>query len=212
MTLALTRAERTARDLAYLDDTEFGARLLASTPVHAGRDHGLLREWAAAAAAFGTSLPAAPPVTARVVERDGGLALGMLARYRSRPATVELYTDAIAAAEELVDRLGWRALFPRGCVRTAALAHEAVHERLHHGPGKAELKRALGHVVLSFGGRQVYGYVAGADEIAAHACAARTAGLGRSPLLLAEALSAIAAPPGAEAAGQPRDRRGRRRR
>ncbi|MGQ4513562.1 hypothetical protein [Streptomyces sp. DW26H14] len=211
MTLTLTPAERAARDLAALDDTEFGARLLASSPVHEGRDHALLRAWAAAAADFGRSLPPAPPLAARVVERDGGLALGMLARYRSRPATVELYTDAIAAAEDLVDRLGWRALYPESSVRAAALAHEAAHEQLHHGAGKAGLKRALGHVVLSLGGRRVYGHVAGADEIAAHARAAREAGLGRSPLLLAEALAATAAPPPGPATEQPRDRRGRRR-
>ncbi|MEW2545316.1 hypothetical protein AB0910_05965 [Streptomyces sp. NPDC047002] len=210
MTVTSAPALRAARGLADLDDTEFGARLLASAPVHQGRGHGVLRAWAAAAAEFGAALPSAPPPAARVVEREGGLALGMLARYRSRPATVELYTDAIAAAEDLVERLGWRALYPAGSVRAAALAHEAVHEQLHHGGGKAELRRAVGHLVLSCGRLRVYGYVAGAEEIAAHAYAARAAGLGRSPLLLAEALAATTAPPlpaGAEAPRAPHARR-----
>jgi hypothetical protein len=212
MTLTLTAAQRAARDLARLDDTEFGARLLASASVHEGRDHEQLRAWARAAAEFGRSLPPAPPVTARVVERDGGLAIGLLARYRSRPATVELYTDSIAAAEDLVRRLGWREWYPEGSVRAAALAHEAVHEQLHHGRGKAALKRAVGHVVLGLGGRRVYGFVAGADEIAAHACAAAAAGLGRSPLLLTAALAATAAPPPPAPAAPPRPkaRRGRK--
>jgi hypothetical protein len=198
MTAALEIAPSAVRALAELDDDELGARLLAANPVHAGRDHDLLRRWAAAAAEFGAGLgPAAH--TGRVVESDGGLAAGLLARYTSRPPTVELYTDTIAAAEQLVDRLGWRDWYPPGSVRAAALAHEAGHEQLHHGPDKAALRRAVGHVVLRVGSHRVYGHIAGADEIAAHARARARCGLGRSPLLLTAALAAVFENPGAEA-------------
>ncbi|MFF1649482.1 hypothetical protein [Streptomyces sp. NPDC058240] len=184
---------RTA-DLAATDDVEFGVRLLAATPTHEGRDRDLLRHWATVATEFGARLTPAPS-RARVVERDGGLEHGLLARYTSRPATVELYTDTLARAEALVDERGWRHWYPTGSVRAAALAHEAVHELLHHGPAKAELKRALGHVVLRAGRRRLYGHVAGAEEIAAHSYARTACGLGRSPLLLTAALATADAHP-----------------
>ncbi|OON82310.1 hypothetical protein [Streptomyces tsukubensis] len=177
-------------DLEALDDEEFGVRLLAATPTQEGRDPDRLRQWARAAAEFGAALPAVPS-SARIVERDDGLGRGLLARCTTRPVpTVELFTDTLARAEELIDARGWRGWYPAGSVRAAALAHEAVHERLHHGPAKAELRRALGHVVLKVGRHRVYGHVAGADEIAAHAHARVVCGLGRSPLLLTAALAA----------------------
>ncbi|MFE6666527.1 hypothetical protein ACFVFH_23570 [Streptomyces sp. NPDC057697] len=181
-------------DLAATDDIEFGVRLLAATPTHEGRDRALLRHWATAATEFGARLGPVPS-RARVVERDGGLAHGLLARYTSRPATVELYTDTLARAEALVDECGWRHWYPAGSPRAAALAHEAAHEQLHHGPAKAELRRALGHVVLRAGHRRLYGHVAGAEEIAAHAHARAVCGLGRSPLLLTAALARADAHP-----------------
>lgn len=193
MTAVAVSAERAARDLADLDDAEFEVRLLAATPTHEGRDPARLRQWAAAASAFGAAL-APVPCTARVVESDGGLAAGLLARYTSRPPTVELYTDAIEAAEDLVDRLGWRHWYPPGSVRAAAVAHEAVHEQLHHGSAKAALRRSVGHVVLRLGDHRAYGHVAGADEIAAHAYARKSCGLGRNPLLLTAALAAATRP------------------
>ncbi|WP_327371777.1 hypothetical protein [Streptomyces sp. NBC_01217] len=176
-------------DLSATDDIEFGVQLLAGTPTHEGRDRDLLRHWATAATEFGARL-APVPSRARIVERDGGLEYGLLARYTSRPATVELYTDTLARAEALIDERGWRHWYPAGSVRAAALAHEAVHEQLHHGPAKTELKRALGHVLLRAGRRRLYGHVAGAEEIAAHAHARTACGLGRSPLLLTAALAA----------------------
>ncbi|WP_380792537.1 hypothetical protein ACFE3N_29025 [Streptomyces albidoflavus] len=178
-----------AGKLAELDDVEFGVRLLVNTPTHTGRDAELLRRWARAADAFGADLP---PVEApaRVVESEDGLARGLLARYSSRPVpTVELFTDTLALAEELVDRLGWRHWYPAGSVRAAAVAHEAVHAQLHHGPARKSLKRALGHVVLRAGRHTLHGHVAGADEIAAHGHARAVCGLGRSPLLLTAALA-----------------------
>lgn len=180
--------------LAACDDVEFGVRLLANTPTHESRDMELLRHWARTADAFGSTLAAAPS-TARTVESEGGLEKGLLARYTSRPVpTVELFTDTLALAEELTELLGWRHWFPAGSVRAAAIAHEAVHERLHHGPAKRELKRALNHVVLRAGRHTLYGHVAGADEIAAHAHARAACGLGRSPLLLTAALATAAEP------------------
>lgn len=186
--------------LVTTDDIEFGVRLLVNTPTHESRDPERLRQWARTADEFGVALARAAerPVagTARVVESGDGLAKGLLARYTSRPVpTVELFTDTLALAEELTDRLGWRHWYPAGSVRAAAIAHEAVHEQLHHGPAKTALKRSLGHVVLRAGRHRLYGHVAGADEIAAHAYARTVCGLGRSPLLLTAALAAVADAP-----------------
>jgi hypothetical protein len=176
-------------DLAATDDIGWAVRLLAATPTHEHRDPELLRRWALAADAYGSALA---PVAcgARIVRSDGGLELGLLARYTSRPPTVELFTDTIALAEQVVDARGWRAWYPPGAVRAAALAHEAVHVHLHHGPAKAALKRALGHTALRLGRLRVPGHVAGAEEVAAHAYARTVCGLGRSPLLLTAALAA----------------------
>ncbi|MGW7276588.1 hypothetical protein ACWGH5_39600 [Streptomyces sp. NPDC054864] len=171
-----------------LDDLDHAVQFLAATPTHEGRDPRLLRQWARIAEEFGTAL-APVPCRARIVERSDGLERGLLARYTSRPTpTVELYTDTLAAAEALIDERGWRQWYPPGSVRAAALAHESVHEHLHHGPAKAALKRALGHVVLRAGRLRLHGHVAGAEEIAAHAHARTVCGLGRSPLLLTAAL------------------------
>ncbi|MCX5144959.1 MULTISPECIES: hypothetical protein [unclassified Streptomyces] len=190
MTAALPTAAGPAARLAAVDDIAYGAELLASTPTHEGRDPELLRRWARAATEFGSAM-APVECRARVVESSGGLALGLLARYHSRPVpTVELFTDTIALAEETIDAYGWRHWYPAGSVRAAALAHEAVHERLHHGPAKRELKQLLGHTVLRLGRHRVHGHVAGADEVAAHAYARTACGLGRSPLLLTAALVA----------------------
>lgn len=169
------------------DDLDHAVQLLAATPTHEGRGPELLRHWARTAEEFGAAL-APVPCRARIVERADGLERGLLARYTSRPTpTVELYTDTLAAAEALIDARGWRHWYPPGSVRAAALAHESVHEHLHHGPAKTALKQALGHVVLRAGRLRLYGHVAGAEEIAAHA---RTVcGLGRSPLLLTAALA-----------------------
>ncbi|MGW2050648.1 hypothetical protein ACWCPF_36550 [Streptomyces sp. NPDC001858] len=182
-------------DLTAVDDVEWGVRLLAATPTHEGRDPELLRQWARTADEFGSRLtPLAS--TARVVERRDGLERMLLARYTSRPPTVELYTDTLALAEELVDAHGWRDWYPAGSVRAAALAHETVHAHLHHGPAKAALKQALGHTVLRLGRHRVIGHVAGAEEVAAHAYARTVCGLGRSPLLLTAALRAALTRPG----------------
>ncbi|EFL29207.1 conserved hypothetical protein [Streptomyces himastatinicus ATCC 53653] len=194
-------AARTHIALVTVDDIEYGARFLGSLSLHESRDPALLRHWAATAAEFGAALaPAEVPTPLRIVESEGGLGRGLLARYTSRPPTVELYTDSIDAAERLVTAHGWRDWFPAGSVRAAALAHEAVHERLHHGPGRTALKEALGHTALRLGRLRVLGHVAGAEELAAHAYAQAVCGLGRSPLLLSAALAASAAPvaPGRE--------------
>ncbi|MFI8437298.1 hypothetical protein ACIGJO_26860 [Streptomyces sp. NPDC079020] len=171
------------------DDLGLAVDLLAGTPTHEGRDRALLRQWARTAEEFGTRLPAVRH-RARVVESDGGLDLGLLARYTTRPEpTIELFTDSFARAEEIVEARGWRQWFPAGSLRAAALAHEAVHEQLHHGPARAALKQALGHTVLRLGRHRLLGHVVGAEEIAAHAHARTVCGLGRSPLLITAALA-----------------------
>ncbi|MCZ4507549.1 hypothetical protein O3Q52_04855 [Streptomyces sp. ActVer] len=195
--IELTSGDQALMDPASVDDVEWGVRLLAATPTHEGRDRELLRQWARRADEFGSRL-ATVPSTARVVERSDGVDRMLLARYTSRPPTVELYTDTLALAGELVDARGWRAWYPPGSMRAAALAHEAVHAHLHHGPAKASLKQALDHTVLRLGRHRVAGHVAGAEEVAAHAYARTVCGLGRSPLLLTAALRAELTRPGRE--------------
>ncbi|MDW6056838.1 hypothetical protein SAZ11_00360 [Streptomyces sp. FXJ1.4098] len=176
-------------DLGQDHDLDLAVRLLAGTPTHEGRDPLLLRRWAEAAEEFGRRMTP-DPAPVRVVERDGGLAAGLLARYRSRPPVVEVYVDTVDRAERLVVERGWRHWFPAGSVLAAALAHEQAHAWLHHTHVRAEFKRALGHTALRLGRRRLYAHVAGADELAAHAYARAACGLGRSPLLLTEALAA----------------------
>ncbi|MFJ9181176.1 hypothetical protein [Streptomyces sp. NPDC102360] len=171
-------------------DLDLAVRLLSNTPTHEGRDPLTLRQWALSAEEFGARMTPGLLADVRIVEHEGGLDAGLLARYRSRPAQIELYVDTIDRAERLVDERRWRAWFPAGSVRAAALAHERAHEHLHHAGVRAEFKRALGHTALRIGRRRVYAHVVGADELAAHAYARVACGLGRSPLLLTEALAA----------------------
>ncbi|NGN65798.1 hypothetical protein G5C51_18095 [Streptomyces sp. A7024] len=205
-----------------MDDVEFGVRLLANTPTHEGRDPELLRRWAVAAMEFGAGSlrplrghdarsaagdgcaaqgdrgeeaggRAGHAAGVRVVESTGGLDPDrlLLARFRSKPTpTVELFTDTLALADEVVELLGWQAWFPAGSTRQAAIVHEEAHERLHHDKAKrAALKQRVGHRIL---GGLMPAYVAGADELAAHAAAQQALGLPRSPLLLTAALARAA--------------------
>lgn len=55
-------------------------------------------------------------------------------------------------------------------------------------------------------GDTLYGHVAGADEIAAHAHARTVCGLGRSPLLLTAALATAAEPRHGSPLGSPHGR------
>lgn len=178
--------------LAAEDDVEFGVRLLADTPTHENRDPALLRRWAKAATEFGTGLSGGTrSPKPRVIERTGGIRQLLLARYVSRPApAVELFTDTLALGEELVDLLGWRAWYPEGTLRAAALAHEDAHRLLHDDAAlRRTLRERLGHTALRLGRFRIAGHVAGADELVAHGYAAADRGLGRSPLLLTAALA-----------------------
>ncbi len=105
-----------------------------------------------------------------------------------------MYTDTVERAEQLVAERGWRHWFPPGSVRAAALAHEQAHAWLHHAHVRTAFKRTLGHTALRLGRHRLYAHVAGADELAAHAFARAACGLGRSPLLLTEALAATVSP------------------
>ncbi|WIE55634.1 hypothetical protein [Curtobacterium sp. MCBD17_003] len=191
---ALTAADRERlRALAGVDDPALGARLLASVPTNESRSSADLLRFAARADAFGRDLAdgtAIDVATVEVVERSGGLpAGGLLARYGSRGHRVELFSDTIGFCEDLVDELGWRALFPTGSVRAAAVAHEHAHHLVVADRSRA-LRTALDHPVSRIGRLRRLGFVAGTDEVAAHAFAARTLRLERSPLLLTAAATA----------------------
>lgn len=191
--LGALRAE--CAELAGLDDAEFGVRLLAGTPTHEERDPALLRRWAEASAAYGRELAGSRTETGvRVVVREGGLDRLLLARYVSRPApVVEVFGDTLALGEELVEELGWRAWFPEGALRAAAVAHEEAHGRLHADAAlRRELRRRTGHTALRVGRFRVAGHVAGAVELVAHGYAKARCGLGRTPLLLTAALASAA--------------------
>jgi hypothetical protein len=188
---------RRCAGLAGRSDAEIGGELLGQLAVHSAVDHGTLTGWAASALAFGRELAgtadASPDLA--VTERTGGVEPGrriLLAEYRSRPAGVVIYTDAVQRAESLVDELGWREWYPAGSVRAAAVAHETAHQLLH-GPAATQLRRRVGKVALRLGRWTVPAHVVGAPELAAHGFAAASVGLARTPVLLTAALGELAA-------------------
>lgn len=207
----LTAADRSRlRAMADRTDIELGAQLLRSTPTNQGRPAGQLEDFSRRAAAFGAFLAERTldrrngpttddaPESFRVLEREGGLAAGgLLARYCSRDHRIELYVDTVDFCERLVDHLDWRGFFPKGSVRAAAVHHERAHHLVTADRSRG-LREAIGLQVLRLGRFRRFGTVAGADEVAAHAFAARAEHLGRSPLLLtAAAQAALAALTGA---------------
>jgi hypothetical protein len=184
-------------DLVGRSDADIGGELLGRLAVHAEVDRETLGRWAASALAFGRELAGTAyrrrelPVT----ETTGGVEPGrriLLAEYRSRPASVIIYTDAVERAEALIDELGWREWYPAGSVRAAAVAHETAHQLLH-GPAATQLRRRVGKIVLRLGPWTVHAHVVGAPELAAHGFAAASVGLRRSPVLLTAALGELAA-------------------
>lgn len=192
--------------LAERDDTALASALLARQPVHAGRTHEELDRWARVAVDAGrdaASRDGAPGDTdpdeqARqagltVRHAQDGLRSGwvVVAEYAERSREVRVHQDALQLAEWLVDRLGWRGWYPTGALRRAAVAHELGHRRLH-GPPARELRAALGLVTLRLGRHRRYGHVSGTPELFAHGYAERTCSLGRSPLLLTQALALAA--------------------
>lgn len=188
--------------LADLDDTALAARFLATQQVHAHRAPEQLRHWAGVAAEAGRAQArtagADPRAQARrsgltVVDAADGLRPGwvVVAEYHERQREVRLHHDALDLAERLVDRLGWRAWYPAGALRDAAVAHELGH-RLLHGPAARELRARLGLVTFRLGRVQRYGHVGGAHEVFAHGYAQQACGLGRSPLLITHALALVA--------------------
>ncbi|AMM22246.1 hypothetical protein AX769_05850 [Frondihabitans sp. PAMC 28766] len=191
------------RRLIDVDDPALGARLLSGVTTNESRPDSQVLEWSARAQEFGRSLAragrAADDVT--VIERTGGLHDGdpVIARYNSRKHTVELFTDSVDFCEHLVDELGWRTLFPTGSIRAAATAHEQAHELVIRDHAR-ELREAVGQTIFRIGRHRRYAYVAGADELAAHAFAQATLGLDRSPLLVtAAAMAALDGPTGNDA-------------
>jgi hypothetical protein len=184
--------------LVEVDDIALGARLLAGIPTNEARPPEQLRGFSARAQEFGrglaeidTEIDTGEPAAHHVVERTGGLdrEVPTLARFLHRSGTVELFTDSIAFCEDLVERLGWRALFPAGSIRAAAVLHEHAHALLA-GPHARGLRVAVGHPAIRIGRLVRWAHVAGAEELAAHAYAARRSGLGRSPLLVTAAAAA----------------------
>ncbi|GAA2018473.1 hypothetical protein WDZ16_09530 [Pseudokineococcus marinus] len=192
-----------ARALGGRSDVALGADLLRGVPTNDGRSEDLLRQVSERAQAFGRRMAAAPQgagAPGRVVERDDGLDRPdpVVARYLHREGVVEVFTDAVALCEDLVELLGWRAWFPTGSVRAAAVAHERAHHLVAERHA-AELRGAVGVPALRLGRWVRWAHVAGAEELAAHAFAQQALGLGRSPLLVTAAattcLEAALAPP-----------------
>lgn len=193
------------RSIVTVDDTALGARLLFGVTTNESRRETQVREWSARAQEFGRRLArsghADAPATVTVTERSGGLSKGdaVIARYSSRKHAVELFTDSVDFCEQLVDDLGWRALFPAGTIRAAAIAHEQAHELVIRDHAR-ELRETVGHEIFRLGRYRRYAYVAGADELAAHAFAQQSLGLRRSPLLItAAAMAALDGPTGNDA-------------
>ncbi|TCK64576.1 hypothetical protein [Curtobacterium sp. PhB136] len=187
------------RALAEVPDAELGARLLRGVPTNEARSDEELLRHAARATAFGTELAGSTPCgstagslagsTPAIVEHEGGLDAALLAQYDARHHRIDLFTDSIAFCEQLVDDLGWRHLFPVGSVRAAAVEHERAHHLVTADRSRG-LRAALDHEVFRLGRFRRLAYIAGADEVAAHAFAARSLGLTRSPLLLTRAATA----------------------
>ncbi|SBN64668.1 hypothetical protein GA0004736_3631 [Curtobacterium sp. 9128] len=192
------------RALEDLDDGELGAQLLRGVPTNELRSDEELLRHAARATAFGTELAGSTAgstpsgstasgstagSTPAIVEHDGGLDAALLAQYDSRHHRIDLFTDTIAFCERLVDELGWRHLFPVGSVRAAAVEHERAHHLVTADRSRG-LRAALDHQVFRLGRFRRLAYIAGTDEVAAHAFAARSLGLTRSPLLLTRAATA----------------------
>ncbi|MFJ3382147.1 hypothetical protein ACIPJ2_17250 [Curtobacterium sp. NPDC090217] len=187
------------RALEDLDDAELGAQLLRGVPTNELRSDEELLRHAARATAFGAELAGSTAgstpsgstagPTPAIVEHDGGLDAALLAQYDSRHHRIDLFTDTIAFCERLVDELGWRHLFPVGSVRAAAVEHERAHHLVTADRSRG-LRAALDHQVFRLGGFRRLAYIAGTDEVAAHAFAARSLGLTRSPLLLTRAATA----------------------
>jgi hypothetical protein len=185
--------------LEDLDDAELGAQLLRGVPTNELRSDEELLRHAARATAFGAelagstagSMPSGSTAgsTPEIVEHDGGLDAALLAQYDSRHHRIDLFTDTIAFCERLIDELGWRHLFPVGSVRAAAVEHERAHH-LVTADRSRDLRAALDHQVFRLGHFRRLAYIAGTDEVAAHAFAARSLGLTRSPLLLTRAATA----------------------
>lgn len=181
---------RRAAGLLGVDDAELGARILRNIPTNESRPSADLLQYSRRAGAYGASLATSgthrPGDDLTVVEHEGGLAENALARSNTRRGSIELFTDAIELCERLIDELDWRSLFPTGSVRACALAHERAHHAVTADRSRG-LRKALGHNVIRIGRWHRSGYIAGADEIAAHAYAARVVGLRRSPLLITAA-------------------------
>ncbi|MGH3662804.1 MAG: hypothetical protein ACRDT8_12775 [Micromonosporaceae bacterium] len=187
---------------ADLDDTMLAAQFLAQQQIHAHRSLDRLRRWAHTALEAGQAharesdgeLSAqAHESGLTVVETTGGMRPGwvVVAEYHERRREIRLHRDVIDAAEQLVDQLGWRDWYPAGALRDAAVAHELGHRRLH-GPAARELRAQLGLVTLRIGRFRRYGHVTGAPELYAHGYAQQACGLGRSPLLITNALAVAA--------------------
>lgn len=191
--MTVRAAQAAAVGLLDVDDAELGARILGSWPTNEGRDPALLQLWSSRAQGYGAGLARGvdPRMLDRVQvrEREGGLEGRLvLATYDSHEDVVTLFTDAMDMCEQAVERLGWRSLFPVGSVRAAAIAHELGHRQI---AGDRGLKKALGHELFRIGPWRPLGFIAGTDELAAHAFSQQLLGLPRTPLLITAAAASL---------------------
>ncbi|MFZ7086559.1 hypothetical protein [Curtobacterium sp. RRHDQ10] len=178
--------------LAALDDVALAVQLLRNVPTNENRSDTELAQHAGRALDYGAGLAddhdrADAPAT--VTERTGGIQDRVLARYNSRSDQVDLYVDTILFCDSLIDEMGWRHWYPAGSVRQAAIDHEHAHHLVTRNHAR-ELRRALDHDAFRVGRWRRLAFIAGADEVAAHAFASANASVGRSFLLLTAAASA----------------------
>lgn len=194
-TPVLGAATRTAVSrLTLSSDVELGVELLRGVPTNEHRSDEELAAHSSRATAYGIALAERhrdqDPADVEVVDVTGGLRERVVARYDSRHHRVRVYTDTVAFCEALVDELGWRDLYPVGSVRRAAIEHERAHHLVTADRSRG-LREALDQTVLRIGRWRRLAFIAGTDELAAHAFSTRVLGVPRSMLLVTAAATAV---------------------
>jgi len=183
----LTLQERALTDPTSVDDIEWEY----AAGAHATHEGPTASCCANGPAEPTSSIPARPrSVHARVVERDGGLELMLLARYNvTAPDGRALHRHP--HARRGVGRRPWLAcLYPPGSGACGRLAHAAVHAAPPPRPAKGRAQAARSTTRAAPRTPPRGGPCRRCGGGRAHAYARTVCGLGRSPLLLTAALRA----------------------